>query len=68
MTIKVQPSLAQLPLKTLPESNYENLPIDKGKDVAVLNFECYFKKSDSPVDDPTKFKEINFNLDNNPLE
>ena len=33
-----------------------------------MNSECYFKKLDSIVNDPTKFKEINFSLDNNSLE
>ena len=41
---------------------------DKGNGVAVLNSDYYFKKSDSIVYDPTKFKKINFNPDNNPLE
>ena len=36
--------------------------------VCTLNSECYFKMLDSIANDPTKFKEINFNLDNNPLE
>ena len=33
-----------------------------------MNSDCYFKKLDSIVNDPTKFKEINFDLDNNLLE
>ena len=41
---------------------------DKGNGVAVFNSVCYFKKLDSMVCDPTKFKEINFNLDSNLLE
>ena len=41
---------------------------DKDNGVAVWNSDCYFKKLDSIVNDLTKFKEINFNLDNNLLE
>ena len=33
-----------------------------------MNSDCYLKKLDSIVNEPTKFKEINYNLDNNLLE
>ena len=41
---------------------------DEGNGVSQLNSEYYLKKLDSIVYDPTKFKEINFNLDSNALE
>ena len=41
---------------------------DKDNGVALLNSECYCENLDSIVNEPNKFKEINFNLDNNSLE